>query len=168
MDRGAWWATVHGIAESWTQLSNWHFHFTFIHNNIFELVCRYWNPLQVEKLTINNGMLPTSTQTPDQLDLNIDDTYSCSPHHQSVRRLSMSWSLSLNHCYKTSHYLLQVRTHNFEDIGSLWPSLPGKIIKLFFSTSTKNFSPKFDSALVQRSWVFSIDIGMGIIEVICW
>ena len=21
-DRGAWWATVHGIAKSWTQLSN--------------------------------------------------------------------------------------------------------------------------------------------------
>ena len=23
MDRGAWWATVHGVAKSWTQLSNW-------------------------------------------------------------------------------------------------------------------------------------------------
>ena len=22
IDRGAWWATVHGIAKSWTQLSN--------------------------------------------------------------------------------------------------------------------------------------------------
>ena len=22
MDRGAWWATVHGIAKSWTRLSN--------------------------------------------------------------------------------------------------------------------------------------------------
>ena len=22
MDRGAWWATVHGVAKSWTQLSN--------------------------------------------------------------------------------------------------------------------------------------------------
>ena len=27
MDRGAWWATVHGVAKSWTQLSN--FTFTF-------------------------------------------------------------------------------------------------------------------------------------------
>ena len=27
MDRSAWWATVHGVAKSWTQLSN--FHFTF-------------------------------------------------------------------------------------------------------------------------------------------
>ena len=22
MDRGAWWATVHGVAKSWTRLSN--------------------------------------------------------------------------------------------------------------------------------------------------
>ena len=26
MDTGAWWATVHGVAKSWTQLSNFHFH----------------------------------------------------------------------------------------------------------------------------------------------
>ena len=30
MDRGAWWATVHGIAKSQTQLSNFTFSFTFI------------------------------------------------------------------------------------------------------------------------------------------
>ena len=27
MDRGAWWATVHGVAKSWTQLSDSQFHF---------------------------------------------------------------------------------------------------------------------------------------------
>ena len=27
MDRGAWWPTVHGVTNSWTQLSNQHFHF---------------------------------------------------------------------------------------------------------------------------------------------
>ena len=26
MDRGAWWATVHGVAKSQTQLSDFHFH----------------------------------------------------------------------------------------------------------------------------------------------
>ena len=25
MDKGAWWATVHGVAKSWTQLSDFHF-----------------------------------------------------------------------------------------------------------------------------------------------
>ena len=25
MDRGSWWATVHGVAKSRTQLNNWHF-----------------------------------------------------------------------------------------------------------------------------------------------
>ena len=28
MDRGAWWATVYGVAKSQTQLSGFHFHFT--------------------------------------------------------------------------------------------------------------------------------------------
>ena len=26
MDRGAWWATVHGVAKSWTQRSTFHLH----------------------------------------------------------------------------------------------------------------------------------------------
>ena len=26
MDRGVWWATVHGVTKSWTWLSDWHFH----------------------------------------------------------------------------------------------------------------------------------------------
>ena len=26
MDRGAWWATVHGISKGWIQLSDQHFH----------------------------------------------------------------------------------------------------------------------------------------------
>ena len=25
MDRGAWWATAHGVAKTWTQLSDFHF-----------------------------------------------------------------------------------------------------------------------------------------------
>ena len=27
MDRGAWWATVHGVSKSETWVSDWHFHF---------------------------------------------------------------------------------------------------------------------------------------------
>ena len=29
MDRGAWWATVHGVTKSWEWLSDWHFHFQY-------------------------------------------------------------------------------------------------------------------------------------------
>ena len=29
MDRGAWRATVHGVAKSWTRLSDFHFHLGF-------------------------------------------------------------------------------------------------------------------------------------------
>ena len=47
---------------------------------------------------------------------------------------------SLNPYYKTLHYLLQIRTYSFEGIGPLWPPLPGKAIKLFFSTSPKTLS----------------------------
>ena len=48
---------------------------------------------------------------------------------------------SLNHYCKTSHYPLQVGTHSFKSICLLWPPLPGKAIKLFFSTSPhKNIS----------------------------
>ena len=32
LDRGAWWATIHGVAESWTQLS------TIAHSTLFILV----------------------------------------------------------------------------------------------------------------------------------
>ena len=31
MDRGAWWATVHGVAKSQAQLSDEHFHFNIYH-----------------------------------------------------------------------------------------------------------------------------------------
>ena len=34
-----------------------------------------------EKVVINDGMLPTGIQTPDQLDLKTDDAHSYGPHH---------------------------------------------------------------------------------------
>ena len=30
LDRGAWWATVHGFAKSWTQLNNFTLYFVWI------------------------------------------------------------------------------------------------------------------------------------------
>ena len=52
-------------------------------------------PSRWGKLTVNGGMLPTSMQALDQLDLKVDDADSCLPHHQPIRRMSMSWSCPL-------------------------------------------------------------------------
>ena len=34
-DGGAWWAAIYGVAQSWTRLSNYHFHF---HSNWCEVI----------------------------------------------------------------------------------------------------------------------------------
>ena len=46
MDRGAWWAIVHGIAKSWTQLSDWHFHFHVFSSSHVQM--RVWTIKNVE------------------------------------------------------------------------------------------------------------------------
>ena len=66
----------------------------------------------------------------------VDDADSQLPHHQPIRRTYELITPSLNHYYKTVHYLPQVGTHSSEGISLLWPPLPGKA-KLFFSTSPK-------------------------------
>ena len=49
-DRGAWWATVHGVTKSWTQLSDLTFNFsTLIEKNVFGLAI-----LSTKCLTIEN------------------------------------------------------------------------------------------------------------------
>ena len=40
VDRGAWWATVHEFAKSWTQLNDFHFCYIYIHMYVF--VVRSW------------------------------------------------------------------------------------------------------------------------------
>ena len=47
-------------------------------------------PPRWEKLMINSGRMPIGMQTPDQLDLNVDYVDSYLPHHQPIRRMSMS------------------------------------------------------------------------------
>ena len=89
-------------------------------------------------------MLPTNTQTPDGLE---PEVTSPPTSQKIVHKLIMP---SLNHYYKTPHYPLQVETHSFEGISPLWPPLPGRAIKLFFSTSPKTLSPKINSVLGYR------------------
>ena len=52
-------------------------------------------------------------------------------------------ALLFEHC-KTPHYHFQGQD-SFQGISPLWPPLPGKAIKLFFSTSPKLLSPRSNS-----------------------
>ena len=58
-------------------------------------------------------------------------------------------TLSLNHYYNASHYLLQVGTHSFSRQESTVSPFAWKI-KLVFSTSPKALSLRFDLSLVYR------------------
>ena len=55
MDRGAWWATVHGVAKSRTQLNNFHFHSVF-NKTIFLMKVK-----DVEEVILIEHMNCTST-----------------------------------------------------------------------------------------------------------
>ena len=90
-------------------------------------------------------------ETPDRLDLKVDDADSYSPHHQPIRKnVHELITPSLDNGYKTSHCLSQVGTHGFECISPLWPPSPDKVIKLSFSTSPKTLPLRFDLAPVYR------------------
>ena len=96
-------------------------------------------------------MLSISMQTPYQVDAECWWCWlllSSPPTYQKNARKLVTPSLS--HHYKTSHYTLQAGTHSSEGTSLLWPSLPGKEIKLFFATSAKTLSPRFNSVLIQR------------------
>ena len=41
-DRGAWWATVHGVAKSQTQLSDSHFHFSVLGEYTVMILTSFW------------------------------------------------------------------------------------------------------------------------------
>ena len=52
--------------------------------------------------------------------------------------------------YNTSPYVSKVGTDGFEGISPVCPPLPGKAIKLSFSTSPRTLSLRFDLALLYR------------------
>ena len=45
IDRGAWWVAVHGLTQSWTWLSKWHFHFHFLQISTQLEVGKWWQML---------------------------------------------------------------------------------------------------------------------------
>ena len=112
-----------------------------------------------EKLMTKDGMLLTSMQTPEQLDLKVEwcGLLLTSPptHQKNVHKLitlfeQLLENFSKKKKKKTSHCLPQVGTHGFEGMSLLCPPLPGEAIQLFFSTSPKTLSLRFDLALVYR------------------
>ena len=58
-------------------------------------------------------------------------------HRQPNRRMSKSWSWTLDPLLKYSSLHLLVKRHNSEVTIPLWPRLPGKAVKLFFSSLPK-------------------------------
>ena len=92
--------------------------------------------------------MPASTQTPDRLEPEGWWGWPCLPpaSRKSVHKLITP------HNYKTSHYSLQVGTHDFEGISLLWLPLPGKAIKLFFFNFTQK-SQRFNSVLGYRGQI---------------
>ena len=138
--------------------------------NIQETIVKPWGrvlvPLQGTHITISLSSF-TDTKTPSRWEKltvccpqarrpqtswnQVDDADCHLPHHQPIRRTSTSWSRLLY--YKTPHYPLQVRTHSFEGIIPLWSPLPGKAIKLFFSTSPKTLSLRFNTVSGYRGQI---------------
>ena len=64
--------------------------------------------------------------------------------------LILSATPPLNRCHKTPHQTPLGWDTVFEGRSPLCPPLPRKARKLFYSTSPKTLSPRFDSALVYR------------------
>lgn len=69
-----------------------------------------------------------------------EDADSSPPHHPVRGGSTPAW----NHGSTTAHYPHQGGTHGVEGINPPWPRLPGKAIKLCFSTSPKTLSPRIN------------------------
>ena len=102
---------------------------------------------------------PQASRPQTSWNLKVDDADSYLPHHQPIRRMSMSgshplWTITiklLTILSKWGHIVFWGRR-------SLCHPLPGKVIKLSFSTSPQTLFPRFDSALVYREAELSASI----------
>ena len=113
-------------------------------------------PSRWENLTLNHGMLPTSLQTPDRLDLKVDNVDSHLPHYQPIRRMCTSWShplwtiviklLTIFH--KLEHMVLRASAH------CVPLSLANNKATLSYFTQN-SVSKIWLGTGVQRSWAFS-------------
>ena len=72
--------------------------------------------------------------------------------NQSEKCPAADHALLLEHD-QAPYYPLLGGTHSFEGTNPLWPPLPGKAIKLFFSTSPKSLSLRFNSVSGYRGQI---------------
>ena len=104
MDRGAWWATVHGVAKSRTRLSD----FTFTSTNTTLAACAIsvslllptWPPLMLQKWRV------------DSLKLNDDENSDSSPRPHLIPPQGWWWEV---------HHCLQVGTFHAPQVSLPWP-----------------------------------------------
>ena len=150
MDREAWHAAVQEFAElGTTQWLNW----TDWRTN---------NPNQQKMLILDETFHSREMVQCDNLE---NHRNSSGDHLRLDKRvharhqpwplsaiLSCPWPTAIKLLTKTS----QVGMHNFEGTSPLCPSCLVKQY-LFFSSSPKTLSPKFNLALVHRGWVFCIN-----------
>ena len=107
-------------------------------------------PTRWEKLTV---CCPQAGRSQTCWNQKVGDAHSHLPHHQPIRRVSMSWARPL---WTITIKLLTNPSrsgHSFEGISPLWPPLPGKALKLFSSTSPKTLSLGFNSLLGCRGLI---------------
>ena len=72
VERGAWWATVHGVAKSWTQLCDWAH--TYMYKYILLIECvdyRYWWSPNVPKCMLCCWISKLSLTSSEQIHLTL-------------------------------------------------------------------------------------------------
>ena len=122
-----------------------------IMSHVLWAVMQILKPHQVEEV---NCMLPTSSRPQTSWNQKVKDADSPLPHHQPIRRMSMSWPRpapwTLLRLLTSPSRGAGRGTHGLEGISLLRPPLPGKAIKLFLSASPKMLFPRSNPAPVYR------------------
>ena len=84
----------------------------------------------------------------------------------TVHGLILSTAPRLSRCYKTSHQIPLGGDTRFSRAGATVFPFAWQSNKLFFSTSSKTLSPRFDLTLVHRGQAFGIKMHLILLEML--